>query len=283
MASRNPEFYVDRALAAATAGFTTKTAQQDALADLNRAYDGYAEAIKAPYLAQDCATRTAEQDKMYWDLPYQLNNWRAKHGALAVAAYPGTAELVSKVNALFKLREQIKAQPVVKAAKLDKADPAAVAAADKTQTRGNCPCCGREQAVLASGRMSKHGYTVEHNWFNGVCDGERYAPMQVQREVTDAIVAQVRADVAAIEARVDDLIASREVLKRVRKPGEYVRRGAEPTMVDFASLDFYQQRDTLIQFVCTLQSRASAGKSFARDMEKLVNAVHGQPLKVVAL
>lgn len=61
----------------------------------------------------------------------------------------------------------------------------------KIQLRGNCPCCGRDQAVLASGRMSKHGYTVEQGWFQGVCSGDSHAPMQKDRVVTDRIIAQV--------------------------------------------------------------------------------------------
>ena len=35
------------------------------------------------------------------------------------------------------------------------------------QIRGNCQCCGKEQAVVG-GLMSKHGYTVENGWFSGV-------------------------------------------------------------------------------------------------------------------
>lgn len=35
----------------------------------------------------------------------------------------------------------------------------------KTQTRGICQCCGREQAVLnGTGFMSQHGYTVKNGW-----------------------------------------------------------------------------------------------------------------------
>lgn len=154
---------------------------------------------------------------------------------------------------------------------------------NKTQTRGNCPCCGRDQAVLASGRMSKHGYTVENGWFNGVCGGDRFAPMQVQREVTDQIVAQVRDDVKKLEARAAALKAGRETLGLVAKPNEFVRRGQTPTMVEWKDLNDYQRADALRSVIYGCESRARAGTSFANDMEALVNAVHGQPLKVVEL
>lgn len=151
----------------------------------------------------------------------------------------------------------------------------------KTQTRGNCPCCGREQAVMAGGRMSKHGYTVDNGWFNGVCSGERYAPMQTQREVTDRIVKEVREEVAALEARAADLRSGRVTLGLVQKPNTYTRRGQEPEMVEWSSLPEYQQKQALNTAVYRIDSRARAGVAFADQMEALVDAVHGQPLKVV--
>lgn len=154
---------------------------------------------------------------------------------------------------------------------------------NKTQTRGNCPCCGREQAVLASGRMSKHGYTVQDGWFNGVCSGDRHAPMQVQREVTDQIVAQVREEVKELEAHAADLRTGRKTLGLVRKPGMYVRRGEEPVMVEWKDLPEYSRAEVLRNTVHNIEARARVGTSFANDMELLVDVVHGQPLKVVEL
>lgn len=281
--SRTAAFYVDRANAAFAAGFPTKTAQQDAMSDLNRAYELLTDAIKAPFLNTELADRTAKQEQLYYALPFNLHQWRAKYGALAVAVYPETADVVAQIEALAARREEMKSAPVVKVAKIDKADPALVAAADKIQTRGNCPCCGREQAVLSSGLMSKHGYTVEDGWFNGVCHGDRHAPMQVQREVTDAIVAQVREEAAALEARADALKAGTETLGKVRHPGRYFAPGEKVELVEFSSLNAYQQRDVLDSTVWAIRNRAKVGRDFADFMAKLVNAVHGQALRVVAL
>jgi hypothetical protein len=153
----------------------------------------------------------------------------------------------------------------------------------KTQTRGNCPCCGREQAVLSSGRMSKHGYTVEDGWFNGVCSGDRYAPMQIQREVTDSIVATVRADVAAMKVRAEDLATGRIKLGLIAKPGEYVRRGEKPTMIEWSTLPTYQAQDALRSAIWHIETHAKAGADFANFLEATVNTVHGQPLREVTL
>ena len=59
------------------------------------------------------------------------------------------------------------------------------------QIRGHCQCCGNQQAVV-SGHMSKHGYTVEHGWFQGVCTGESYKPIELERTVTNKIMAAVK-------------------------------------------------------------------------------------------
>lgn len=261
--------------------FPTKAAQQDELTALNRRYDAARKEITELCLSAKHADRNpAKVDELYWALPFDLHNYRAKHGALAVSVFPETASIIARIEALFAERAVVKAAPVVKVAKLDKADPAVVAVADKTQTRGNCPCCGREQAVLASGRMSKHGYTVEHNWFNGVCDGERFAPMQVQREVTDAIVAQVRAEVSELLARAADLRARRADPATITQSNG---RGKEPTIIQFASLNQYQQANAIESLAYNAEARARAGRDFADFMAELVNKVHGQPLKVVAL
>lgn len=146
----------------------------------------------------------------------------------------------------------------------------------KTQTRGNCPCCGRDQAVLSSGRMSKHGYTVDNGWFNGVCSGERFQPMQVQREVTDQLVVQVRREVKELEAAADDFATGRRVPKTVTRGW-----GKNETQVAFADAPEWEQRQAVSKALYAARSRAKAGEQFANDMEKLVNAVHGQPLREV--
>lgn len=156
---------------------------------------------------------------------------------------------------------------------------------NKTQTRGNCSCCGRDQAVVATGKMSKHGYTVENGWFLGVCNGDRFAPMQVQREVTDHIITTVRKDVKKLENYAADLKSGRKTLGLVPMPGEYVctSRGEKPTMVEWKDLNQYKRADALNHAIYAAESRARSGADFANMMEKLLNEVHGQPLRVVEL
>ena len=145
----------------------------------------------------------------------------------------------------------------------------------RIQVRGNCPCCGRDQAVVR-GVMSKHGYTVEHGWFQGVCSGDSYAPMQVQREVTDGIVAQVRKDVAELLNKVEQLKTGK-IHPLTCKTSSIPK--AEP--VAWADAPEWAQKEAVRTAIYQTESRARAGASFADQMEALVNAVHGQPLREV--
>lgn len=145
----------------------------------------------------------------------------------------------------------------------------------KTQLRGNCQCCGREQAVLASsGTMAKHGYTVKCGWFLGVCSGHNYRPMQEDISVTRDIVATVRADVAKLLEYAADLKSGKAhppTCKTSHAPG------AQP--VAFADAAPWQQRDAITAAIYATESRARAGEHFANDLEALANAMHGQPLR----
>lgn len=42
---------------------------------------------------------------------------------------------------------------------------------------GTCQCCGNQQK-LPNGVLSKHGYTVEHGWFEGTCFGSGHLPFE---------------------------------------------------------------------------------------------------------
>lgn len=65
----------------------------------------------------------------------------------------------------------------------------------RIQLRGTCQCCGRVQAVLPTGKMTKHGYTVKNGGFNGICYGEDYPPMEKSIEQTTRIIEQIQTDV----------------------------------------------------------------------------------------
>ena len=142
-----------------------------------------------------------------------------------------------------------------------------------TQIRGTCQCCGRQQAVVG-GMMSKHGYTVDNGWFNGVCSGRNHVPLQVSREHTDIIVAQVRADISNLIAAADGVKAGVITPNKIK-----LRIGFE---IPFAEGSERQQITACNSLEWSLRSRASSGVSFADGMEKLATKLHGTALIEIA-
>jgi len=145
----------------------------------------------------------------------------------------------------------------------------------KNQIRGNCQCCGRLQAVR-NGHMSKHGYTKQHGWFAGVCSGERYAPMQVSREHTDKVIADITAEIPELIAKADQVKAGNLFPKTIVM-GRYDNKKEIP----FADADKQQQARAVFSLECSFRNRASAGESFIKTLAEIANEKHGTELLVV--
>lgn len=159
----------------------------------------------------------------------------------------------------------------------------------KTQTRGNCQCCGRLQAVLAGGKnMSKHGYEVKKSsfeaYFSGVCGGHSFLSMQLERKVTDSLIKSAREDACRIDALALKLEAGDEFPKTA-KSGKRVKgeRYFEDEIVPFDQAPKHHQKVAVTVEIYKCQSRARSARVWADQMEKLVNEVHGQPLCIVPI
>ena len=140
------------------------------------------------------------------------------------------------------------------------------------QIRGNCQCCGRQQAVV-NGRMSKHGYTVTNGWFQGVCGGDIHEPMQVSRTTTDSIVVSVRADVVALLAQADQVLAGKLKPTKITR-GHFMKKFE----IDFADATQYEQDQAVKEMEWKIRSRAKAGEDFAKYLEEVANQKHGTAL-----
>jgi hypothetical protein len=150
------------------------------------------------------------------------------------------------------------------------------------QLRGNCQCCGRQQAV--NGRMAKHGYTVEQGWFSGVCQGAKYKPMQQERVVTDMMISEVRANVRELLKEVEELKSGKLFPEKCGSGlyesaiDEKGRKRRIETLIDFKLANKYNQ-DRAIDFeTFKRESRARLGTSFANDLQAIVDAIHGTKL-----
>lgn len=74
----------------------------------------------------------------------------------------------------------------------------------KSTHRGECQICGKTQ-MLPSGKLAKHGYTVEEHFFNGVCSGSDHLPFEQSKDAIEPEVIRVRARIIEMEASVIEL------------------------------------------------------------------------------
>ncbi|ASD50430.1 hypothetical protein FDI24_gp149 [Acidovorax phage ACP17] len=148
------------------------------------------------------------------------------------------------------------------------------------QQRGHCQCCGRQQAVIAgTGFMAKHGYTVENGWFHGVCSGHHYVPVEVSRVQLDKLCEMVLTESASLDLRVKDLQEGVEVPKAVVKQVYNPKTSKfEDVSTPWADATPWAKRDFLETMIYRLKSRASAGRSWVAQMERIADTYHGQPL-----
>ena len=144
---------------------------------------------------------------------------------------------------------------------------------DKIQLRGICQCCGKLQAVLSSGKMSKHGYRVNNGWFEGTCSGQNHTPLQVDRTATDKILTQVRQDIQILHKEVADLESGQSYPAQARSG-----RGYKTPYVPFLDAPEWARAEAVRFGINFRTNRARAGESFIQYMEWLTKEVHGKLL-----
>ena len=150
-----------------------------------------------------------------------------------------------------------------------------------TQTRGHCQCCGRQQAVR--GGIAAHGYTVANGWFQGVCQGHRYAPLEKRRDETDSMIAEVIKQAAAMHIAADETLAGkRDPVEYKTGMLKYVDGKRVAQTAPFAEATEYRQQEIRRQLAWSLSQRAKAGEDFAKFMSALADKVHGTELVIVA-
>lgn len=105
-----PKAVVDVATATVHGAFPTKIARKNALDKLNRNFDLQKGALQDLCLNVPDAERTEAQNEVYYG-PMELHQWRPKHSAKALEAFPQAAKIVADIEMLVKTREAIKAAP----------------------------------------------------------------------------------------------------------------------------------------------------------------------------
>lgn len=146
---------------------------------------------------------------------------------------------------------------------------------NNTKLLGYCQCCGRLQAVK-SNRMAHHGYQVKDGWFQGVCPGHQFAPMQRERFEADYIVATVRQQVAELRQYAADLASGSVTLGIIDDPRHAShKRGQDKVTVAWSDLPAYYADQARDHAIWQTNARADSGERFAAFMTDLVTKVHG--------
>lgn len=111
--------FIASAAAAFESGFASKAAQKAAQQALSRAYENLTSDIKALFLQ---GPRTPEGHEVYWAIPHNLHQWRAKHAQAVLAVWPQAANLCDEIAACFALREAIAGAEIAPAQKNEEAE-----------------------------------------------------------------------------------------------------------------------------------------------------------------
>lgn len=146
---------------------------------------------------------------------------------------------------------------------------------ERTQIRGHCQICGRQQAIV-SGRIAAHGYTLRHGWFEGVCPGHNYRPLEIARGTLDAQAEAIRREIPQLEAHIARVTAGEEPPRQAR-----ASHGPRAPMVDYADAPAQQQREARNAMVAQLRRRIEGGRAWLTTMPAFADKVHGQPLTKV--
>jgi len=150
-----------------------------------------------------------------------------------------------------------------------------------TQTRGHCQCCGNQQAVRNG--ISAHGYTVANGWFQGVCQGHRYAPLEKSRAQTDSMIADILKQAQELRIKASETIEGKhDPLEYSTGRMQFVDGKRVTVKAPFAEAHEYKQQDIRKQLAWTMKCRAEAGEDFAKMMGALADKVHGTDLVLVA-
>lgn len=148
--------------------------------------------------------------------------------------------------------------------------------------KGHCQHCGRIHAVDAVSQIiAKHGYKVAgYGFFNGVCSGAEFKPMQLQRVEADNFIEQLIKTAGDEQRRLDGLIKGEwhpgfcELPKRWSQAARAFLENIAP----WADCDQEQQRQAIKAAKYKLECKIKFCLTHSHYLAGLLEQVHGQPL-----
>lgn len=144
----------------------------------------------------------------------------------------------------------------------------------KIQLRGHCQRCGREQAVK-NGTMAHHGYTVRDGWFQGVCSGRSFQPVEFSRATLDKTVEAVRAQCVELRAQAEALTDQANWPETITIYDRTIRQDKKVPLASFSEL---KQREHINNLKLQLKNRAYMGDNHCDKLLATADKFHGRPL-----
>jgi hypothetical protein len=158
----------------------------------------------------------------------------------------------------------------------------------KGHHRGHCQACGSVQVVRADIQwIAQHGYRVAgFGYFQGVCPGSRYKPLELERMLTDQIITSMRSDADKADERAQKLCNGERRPMTVRaldaRGNPLYTKNADGKRVQ--QMKTWQEasspeRDAQVMYeIANAQGFACNARAQATDLALLATRVHGTAL-----
>ena len=156
--------------------------------------------------------------------------------------------------------------------------------------QGHCQACGRVQVVLdGKNVMSKHGYSVRHGYFQGICIGNDHAPLEQDRSYLDWVVDYLRKEAVRHVMAAERLQSGADLPKAAQKRSicgaeyysrrpEAVKLRGQPIIIPWHEANEQEQRYQLQHDIAMHEREARLARAHADGLVELADRVHGQPL-----
>lgn len=143
--------------------------------------------------------------------------------------------------------------------------------------RGHCQYCLRVHAIdTVTGRLAKHGYTVEGGMFSGSCPGSEELSLHVERSATDEVIKRYQKTIKNCEQRIALLVSDEvkpteawsgkyETRTETNRRGSYINRHAWK-MVPFADAPKEHQEYAVRKEINTYENTAHNAKRISDQM-----------------
>jgi len=157
-----------------------------------------------------------------------------------------------------------------------------MAAPKDHQKRGICQLCGREQAVRDSGKLSHHGYTIQHGWFQGACPGSSYEPIQFSTAETQRWIKTIEGEIPGLEKQLKDFESGKLRTKMVPTGRRIREKFAAKSTLEMVSWDDgadHMRKTAIANVTNEIRNRIRDGKSTIKFLNDLMTQYHGKELK----